>query len=214
MTFLSRSIFAGLALLLGACTAEPPQNSAGIAAAIRGFQAPDFVPRFVALLEAEAPALQVSFVDKEVQTTLLQEQERGDLGYWLSADGAMLVTENGMLHGTRGFGAGLLSSELSEPQALILNGRSGVSDRFHTFLNGNDVAVTRTYRCTMTQRGPRDVNLGGRIAATQLMRESCKSLDQSFVNLYWVDIGRKDIVQSRQWAGDFLGNVSTRVVVR
>lgn len=214
MTGSVRFIFASFALLLAACTAEPVRNSAGIAGTIRSFQAPDFVPRFAALLEAEAGALQVSFIDKDIQSTLLQEQRRGNFRYWLGADGSLIITENGMLFGTRGLGAGLLTSDLSEPRALVLNGRAGVSDRFHTFLNGDDNAVTRTYRCTITPRGAREVNLGGQIAATSLMREECKSLDQSFVNLYWVDISRKEVVQSRQWTGDFLGNLSTRMVVR
>jgi hypothetical protein len=199
------------ALLLGAC-AQVQETLSNATGGLTGTTTPEFTPRFIALIEAEVPTLQVSFVDQDLQSALLLEQQRAGLSYWLSSDGGMLITQNGMLHGMRGLAGGLLASDLSAPLALVLRGQEGVADRFHTFLDGNDRAVARTYRCTITARGPRDVNLGARTAKTQLMRESCRSLDQTFANQYWVETARGEIVQSRQWSGDFLGYIATRVV--
>jgi len=44
------------------------------------------------------------------------------------------------------------------------------------------------------------------------MRETCKSLDDQFFNLYWVENGR--IIQARQWGGPQVGPISTRIVPR
>ena len=174
----------------------------------------DFVPRFIALLQDEAPTLQVGFIDLEINGNLLLERQDGAYEYWLSPDGGQIVLQSGMLHSTRGFGEGLLASDLSAPLALVLNLQSGWSDRFHTYLDGNDFAVTRTYRCRIENEGPRSVDILGTSVDTQLMRESCRSLDQEFVNLYWVVPSRRTIVLSRQWAGPEIGAVSTRVVPR
>lgn len=174
----------------------------------------DFVPRFVSLLQSEADALQIGFIDQDNNGTLLLERQDDDIAYWLSPDGAHVILQHGVLHGTRGFGEGLLASELSEPLALIRGLQSGWSDRFHTYLDGNDIAVSRTFRCRIDNRGAVEVDLITRKANTILMRENCKSLDQEFTNLYWVDPTSRAIVLSRQWMGPETGNISTRVVLR
>ena len=202
-------------LALSACGTVADEDSAfgQSLATLRGGQA-DFVPRFIALLQTEAPTLQVGFLDLETNGNLLLERQDGEFSYWLSPDGAHLVLQSGMLHSTRGLGEGLLASELSEPLALVRATRTGASDRFHTYLDGNDFAITRTYRCIVENRGARQIDLLGQETATVLMRESCNSLDQEFVNLYWVVPASGTIVLSRQWAGPELGRVSTRVVPR
>ena len=200
---------------LSACGSVADQDNAfgQSLATLRGGQT-EFVPRFITLLQAEAATLQVGFLDLETNGSLLLERTDGDFSYWLSPDGAHLVLQSGMLHSTRGLGEGLLASELSEPLALLRAMRSGNSDRFHTYLDGNDFAVTRTYRCIVENEGARQIDLLGQDTRTVLMRESCNSLDQKFENLYWVVPASGTIVLSRQWAGPEVGRVSTRVVPR
>lgn len=204
----------GLALL-GACGATVEENSpfGQSIAALRGGAAA-VSPRFVVLLNQNAPALQVGFSETGLSGNVLLEERDGPFEYWLSPDGAQLILQDGMLHGTRGFGEGLLASELSQPLALVRGLQDGWSDRFQTYLDGNDRARTRTYRCRIDNRGAREINLFGTATNTRLMREDCRSLDQAFVNLYWVSPSGRDIVLSRQWAGPVLGMISTRVVPR
>ena len=200
-----------LALLAGCGRVANEDAALGQAiAAISGGS--EFEPRFTALLKAEAPALQIAFIDSGLAGTLLLERRKGPYEYWLSPDGGQLILQNGILHGTRGFGEGLLSSELSEPIARVRGLREGPSDRFQTYLDGNDRAVTRTYRCLIEVAGPRAVTLGDRKVPAQLVREDCRSLDQSFKNLYWVTPDDGRIIQSRQWDGPFLGEISTRII--
>lgn len=206
------AILCAFVLHLAACGTTVEEDTA-LGLAIGGFSGgQEFEPRFTALLRADATALQVGFIEQDTSGALLLERTKGDFSFWLSSDGAQLIFQGGILHGTRGFGEGLLASELSQPLARIRSLQGGQSDRFHTYLDGNDKAVTRTYRCLIENAGPRDLALGTGQVSTQLMREDCRSLDQSFRNLYWVIPGSGRIVQSRQWAGPFMGEISTRIV--
>lgn len=169
-------------------------------------------PRFDALAKAGAPALKIGFVDAKAPSPFRLEQRLNGVETWLGAGGASLTIERGMIRGTQGLGAGLLASEVSQPLALVLSRQVGSSDRFHTYLTGDNQAVTRTFRCVIENDGPREVDLELRMAQTTLMKESCRGLDQSFLNLYWVESRSGMIVQSRQWTGDFIGPISTQVV--
>jgi len=207
------SLLSGLALL-GACT-----NTTDDFQQMRAILNPgsvEFDPRFIALAKAgdKVPALQVALLEGDRSSTVLLESRRDGFDTWLTPDGATLIMRQGMLVGTRGFGAGMMASDVDQPLAMVLNGREGFSDRFHSFLDGNDEITTRTYRCKIESRGAREVSIGGRPTQTRLMAEDCKSRDQAFLNLFWVSRSGNRIVQSRQWAGDFLGIVTTRVVPR
>lgn len=199
-----------IALLIGCGTSQ--ENDSLFDQALGGLRGSEFVPRFTALLKAEAPALQIGFVERQEGGTLLLERRDGDFDYWLSPDGVQIILQNGMLHGTRGLGEGLLASELSEPLSHVRGLTPGYSDRFHTYLDGNDQAETRTYRCLFTVGAQSEVALRSKTVQTVQMRENCRSLDQEFTNIYWVTPETRRIVQSRQWAGPFVGALSTRVV--
>lgn len=197
-------------LLLGCGTVDVEDTLLG--PVVSRFEEPEYAPRFTALAAAQAPALQIGFVERQEGGTLLLERREGAFDYWLTPEGAQLILQDGMLHGTRGFGEGLLASDLREPLAHVRNLQSGYSDRFHTYLDGNDRAVTRTYRCLFTRGKTGDIALRSGAVQTVQMRENCRSLDQEFTNIYWVTPEARRIVQSRQWAGPFIGALSTRVV--
>jgi hypothetical protein len=209
----------GLALLtlvaLNACSSQQDAQNplTTVLDGVRGVQ-PDFSPRFTQLLQNDAPVLQVGFIEQDSTANVLLERRDGAFEYWLTADGAHIILQSGMLHSTRGLGEGLLASELSEPLSRILNRRSGYADRFHTFLDGKDRAVTRTYRCLIESAGPKTITLANGPVAVELMTENCRSLDQDFTNFYWVVPATGQIVQSRQWSGPELGAMSTRAVLR
>ncbi|MEP5152706.1 YjbF family lipoprotein [Planktotalea sp.] len=198
-----------LALLAGCGTASDENSQIGLVRSVLSSQAAQ--PRFTALLQSGAPVLQVAFVRTQQGTNILLEHQRGDFEYWLASEGAQVILQKGMLHGIRGLGDGLLASELSQPMAHVFGLKSGFSDRFHTYLNGNDEAVTRTYRCQVNVGDKAPITLASKTISTRLVTESCRSLDQEFTNLYWVDPKQRRIVQSRQWIGPRSGYISTRV---
>lgn len=166
--------------------------------------------RVQALVDGGAPQLQVGFPQSGRSGTMLLEQRRGRAETWISVDGATLITERGMLTGTRGLGAGLMAADISQSLALVLSGRPGRSLRFHSYLTGNDEIVTRSYSCRIEDRGARKVNLTAGAVRSWLMAELCRNPDQDFVNLYWISDATGRMVQSRQWTGAYLGPVSTR----
>jgi group 4 capsule polysaccharide lipoprotein GfcB/YjbF len=200
--------------LLGACT-----NASDDFEQMRQIVTPgqvEFDPRFTALADAgnSVPAMQVSLVEQDRAGVILLESRRDGLDTWLTPDGATLIMQQGMLVGTRGFGAGLMASDIDQSLAMVLGGQTGMSERFLSFLNGDDKINTRTYLCDIENRGAREILIGGKPTKTRLMAEDCRSLDQTFLNLYWISVSGNRIVQSRQWAGDFTGVVTTRVVPR
>ncbi len=168
------------------------------------------VPRAQALYDAGAPQIVVAIPRTGKAAIMVLEARRDGVETWLSADGATLILDHGMLRGTRGLGAGLLASDVSRSAALIHGRRAGNAKRFHTFLTGTDEAVTRSYECRVEDRGAQAVDLGSRKVPARLMAETCRNVEQAFENLYWVTDGGR-IVQSRQWTGDYLGDVSIRM---
>ncbi|ARE40861.1 hypothetical protein RGUI_2720 [Rhodovulum sp. P5] len=203
-----------LACALAACASNPEQarNVRALKQALARDAATDFDPRFVTLIEAQAPMLQVGIIERQLSGTVLLERRDGEVETWMTPDGANLILTGGMLTGTKGLGIGLLGADVSAPLALVRSGQAGVVDRFHTYLTGDDHAVTRSYKCIVENLGPKPVDLGDGPVSAVLMRETCRNLDQSFFNLYWVAQGK--IVQSRQWSGEFQGAISTRLVVK
>ena len=170
-------------------------------------------PRFAPLLAAKrGPALDVQITQVGLRGGFLRESSRGTIESWLGNDGVALIFDRGVLHGTRGLGAGMLASEVSASASAILSGRSGDVERIHTFLSGNDLAVTRAYKCTITNEGSEVIQLDNGATSTRRMVEACYGLDQSFKNTYWVDTRRGRIVQSRQWSGDFVGELAMQTV--
>ena len=165
-------------------------------------------PRFQPILQAgQGPALDVRIPSANVRGGFLLESRRGNIESWLGNDGVGLIFDRGVLHGTRGIGAGLLASDVAPTASAVLAGRSGNVERVHTYLNGNDEAETRAYACTITNEGQETIQLDIGTTPTRRMKEICRNLDQEFTNTYWVDTRRGRIVRSRQWSGEYAGDL-------
>lgn len=207
-----KRLFALAAVVLVGCSNAPTiENNISDSFLDRFNGQPAQSTRFAALRTRSTETLQIGFLERDLTGAVLLEQRSGAFETWLSPDDTTITFQSGLLHSTRGLGAGLLASDLSQSIAFITSREPGFTDRLHTFLTGEDIAVTRTFRCAVTREGMRDVTLNSGTVQTQLMAEDCKSLDEEFRNLYWVDV-QGTVVQSRQWTGVFLGPISTRVV--
>ncbi len=174
-------------------------------------RAPAVDPGFAALAQAGAPRLQVGLLSQRAGTVVVRDTVRDGYATWVSQDGASLTLNRGMLVATRGLGGDMLGSDVSEPLAIVLQRSPGRVTRFHTFLDGENRPVRRAYICDIEDRGPRELTFGAATLQTRLIGEDCASQDQTFLNLYWID-GTGQIVQSRQWAGDFAGILTFRIV--
>ncbi|WP_170418541.1 YjbF family lipoprotein [Ruegeria atlantica] len=176
--------------------------------------APRFNPRAEALAARRPipPRLEVGFPTRDLAGVMLLETERAGVQTWLTADGATITLEQGMLTSALGFGGGLSGSDVRQSADLVLGGGSGQVERFHSFLNGNDEIDLRAYKCRITQAGSDTVVLRGTPVATAKRQEDCYGVADRFTNVYWVRNSTGRIVQSSQWTGPFLGNMFIKVV--
>jgi hypothetical protein len=205
-----RTFILGLVIMLTACT---PTRFPLVDAMLPGdpsIASPS--PRFAQLSREGAPALQVGIEDLDVAGVMRRDVTRNSFETWISQDNATVTLAQGMLVATRGFGGDMMGSDVSMSAAFVLDIRVGQATRFHSFLGGNDQVETRAYICAISSRGPRRLRIGNTVFDTRLMQEDCSNPDQRFTNLYWVDPGSGGIVQSRQWAGAFIGPLALRVI--
>ncbi|MEM7521496.1 MAG: YjbF family lipoprotein [Pseudomonadota bacterium] len=170
-------------------------------------------PRFQPLLAAgRGPALDVSIPARQVRGGFLLEDRIGTIESWLGNDGVGLTFDRGILHGTRGAGAGILSSDVAASARAVMSGSNVEVERLHTFLNGNNLARTRAYTCQIRNQGSDTIELDIGLVNTRRMEETCRNLNQEFTNTYWVDTSRNRVLKSRQWAGEFLGEMTITTV--
>lgn len=208
MTLRSSILLSACVAFLVSCTNGPLQERA-LSIALdeeAGGAAGGEFPRFQQLLAVgQGPALDVRIVASGIRGGFLREGKRGHIESWLGNDGVGLTFDRGLLHGTRGVGAGLLASDVSASAFAINAGLSGDVERIHTFLNGNDEAISRAYACRIENEGSETIQLDIGAISTRRMTETCVNLDQEFTNTYWVGRGR--VLKSQQWAGEFTGDL-------
>ncbi|WP_225026137.1 YjbF family lipoprotein [Xinfangfangia pollutisoli] len=169
-------------------------------------------PRFLALHQAGAPVLSVNILNRKALAVMFLETRRAGVESWISADGVALQTADGFLVGARGMGDELMSADVSASRALVLAGRAGQAQRFHSMLDGNNQIRTRSFVCDISLRGPRELDERGAKVTVRLMQEDCHNPEFSFSNLYWVTQSGARIIQSRQWLGPYTGSISMRKV--
>ncbi|MGR3616867.1 MAG: YjbF family lipoprotein [Paracoccaceae bacterium] len=167
-------------------------------------------PRIEALQESRSAVLQIAFLELEASGVLLRETSRDGRDTWISVEGASIILEKGMIVGARGVGSGMMASDVSQSLNAIYSGQSQDVVRFHSFLTENDEIETRSYKCAVESGGRQDMTLVDRKVNARVMRESCQSLDQTFLNIYWFDPTTGRLIQSRQWMGGNVGVVILR----
>ena len=155
------------------------------------------------LLAAEMPARKAN------ATMVVVGNNAGHLT-WVAADGIMLITKDGILTGTRGFGRDLMVSNVSAVLPALRAGSGSVAREMSRIDDEGHVIPTR-YNCTITRGGSQQVDLISRQFATHLVTETCEDAvgngaGEAFVNRYWLD-GTGRIRRSDQWVGPLYGNI-------
>ncbi len=198
---------------LGACSSDPNQQAL-VTQALHPHQqqAPD--PQFLALAKSGAPLMVLSVENRAGAYAQFARQSVAGSGAesWISGDHLSLGISDGFIIATRGFGGDMMSADATQIKPLILGRREGIADLFLSHLDGEDQVKISAYRCRVTRRGARQIDLGTYQAATSLMVADCRNGDATFRNLYWVEDQTEQIVQSKQWMSPFTGTVATRVI--
>lgn len=202
-------ITAALAVLAGCSNTDDTYD---IARALLLPDQQEFDERYQSAARRGTEQLKLALLDFGAASIILLDSQRDGIKTWITPDGGTLSTRDGMVVAMNGFGAGLLATDVSQPLRMVRSGHYGASDRFHTFLTGDDKTVTRTYRCELSDQGGQEIALATGPLQARLVAEDCRSLDHGFQNLYWVNPSNNRIVQTSQWTGDFIGTIATQVV--
>jgi len=208
-----KPLFLALVLLAG-CASDPQLNALYQGMLPFGDKERQPAPAFLAAQQAGAPGI-AGAVESRPETIALFLRQRpanaAGVSTWVGVDGSQILLEDGILVGTRGFGADVLASDISESAALIHTLGTGNATRVMTLLDGDDHAVSRAVRCIIAPSGTDTVPLQNRSVFTHTMTETCRNGDIQFSNYYWVVPGSGEILQSSQWAGELTQKISLRV---
>lgn len=182
----------------------------GLALAVMGCSmgTPEISQRFSLLVEQNAPQMQVGLIRTGTSSVVAHEATRNGIETWIGPDDTALLIQNGLLVGTRGLGAGFIAADLRQVEAAMRSRHQRQVQRRHSYLTGNDQTRIDTYECLINLKGPAPLTIDGVQMATQLISEVCQHGSGTFENFYW--FSGSEIIQSRQWAGEFVGMISTR----
>lgn len=173
-----RSVPAGvLTLLLAACIGSKPAPQAT--------RAPG------------GPVLEVGLLNGQARLEMARIQSDRYGSIWSNSEGTQVFLRDGMLVGTRGVLADLMSAEAPSVDRLLRGGDA--HRRTYYYLDGNDTTYGLSYDCVVKAAEP-----GDRAGAAHALVESCKGPRGQFVNKFWIATDLS-VTKSRQWIGSGVG---------
>ena len=145
-------------------------------------EAPRQHPRAVTLAQQRPipPRLEVGFPARDLSGVMLLERERAGVQTWLSADGASISLQAGLLTTTKGFGSGLAGSDVADIAKILRSGRGGYGERVHSFLNGNDQIELRAYKCELGLVDQEILFFKGQAVTAEKVSEHCYGVTEKF----------------------------------
>jgi hypothetical protein len=163
-----------------------------------------------------APLLAVTIENTGTTAYLLPAAVRRDstpgrITVWKTPQNEDVVFRSGVLIGTKGIGRDLISADAS-PVIKSLSARID-GGGLRTLHVRNDINGSNELRlqCEISFVGSSVITMVERSYDTSHFNEKCK-LDGALIsNDYWIDSGG-DVRQSRQWAGHYLGYLSTKLL--
>ena len=146
------------------------------------------------------PVTAVTIEDRNSTGFFTLIESNGAYGTYGSADRQALVFKRGVLTGTRGLGADLMSSSSDSSIALISARRSGNGTRVHRYIDGGEETVEIRFSCSVSVGESKSIAFGTVRGTGRVVREVCGSDGQQITNTYVVDGGSR-VLWSRQWIG-------------
>ncbi|MCT4553144.1 MAG: YjbF family lipoprotein [Pelagimonas sp.] len=213
-------IISALALaLLGACAGSGAQNLRILQQTLAQLQTDQKTPAAdpraqlsPSLLARQSTPLLYTELPAQQRKALMQplDPDAQDVVVWLTADGASISLQKGIVIATRGLGNDLLTADLGQALQGIHKKRLS-SVRVYRHLNGEDAIEITSFICDYHRQAERISTLRGEYDTTRIT-EDCAHPDTGIVNVYWVD--RTGIVRkSRQWISTSTGYLTTERLV-
>ena len=211
--------------LLAGCTSKNPEQettlgevSAQVIGSIKAKRAnkgPQPVVQITAqqLANTKVPALQVNPVSRGGSdflrlVTRRNDRHPGTISVWRATDGALLHVRGGVLVGSRGIGADIISSDATATIRAIAAARSGQGQRRYFVSNGDHSDTEVVLSCDIDNLGRAETQIVNLTFTTVHLRETCLGGANNrvrIVNDYWVQPSNGIVRRSRQWAGPLSG---------
>jgi hypothetical protein len=203
--------------VLASCSSDPNRMTL-IKQALAGKSAIQPDADFVAAQNAGAPGYVAGLQNKKNAYTVFVRQTVNAKGEetWISPDRLSLGMKDGMIIATRGFGNDIYAADVEQTlQALKAGHGAAVTEHFITPLSGSSQVERFAFRCQITRQSREPVQLSDDyIADTDLFYETCRNGQIDFRNMFWVERGSREIVQSRQWISEETGELALRTIRR
>jgi len=149
-----------------------------------------------AVKAGSGPALTLAVPTMGRQERLRLLDRDGDVAVWLGSDGSQYFLRSGVLIGTRGLGADLMSATVPSPADLARTPAEHL--RAHHYLNGTDTSFVRNYRCTVAPA------VEEKPSAAYHLIETCDSDVGRIENQYWLSRDLH-VIKSLQWVSQGVG---------
>ena len=155
------------------------------------------------------PVILVSAPKLGAKASLNMIQESGPTKSYVSDDGILLLLQNGLLAGSRGFGDDLMSSEHAAAHRAILNG-TGNYKRVLRYINSTNQLEAVALTCTVTDHGAETVTILGHKHRARRHVETCDLAGRQIENNFWIP--EKTMWKSQQWVSDQVGSLTIEQV--
>lgn len=143
------------------------------------------------------PVLEVALLNGQAKLAMTRIQSDRYGSIWSNPDGSQVFLRDGVLVGTRGLVADLMSA--AAPSVATLVQGPATHERTYYYLDGNDTIYPLRYDCVVSAAGE-----GARAGAAYALVEACKGESGQFVNKFWI-AGDLTVTKSRQWIGSGVG---------
>lgn len=150
-----------------------------------------------------------------IPLTSRRDARLGTLDTWATGDGTQLTYRSGVLVATRGLGDDVTSTDRAGSIAFV-TGRGGDSWPLRLDIQTAANGVERhDFKCTGERNGRTTLEIVELSYPVESLSEICTSeTGKRIENRYFVDARDGTIWESRQWAGDQIGYMVTRILKR
>ncbi len=159
--------------------------------------------------EAKVPVLFIELPSGK-NGTLTPYPGQGIGQTWLSADGATITLDRGIVKATRGMGDDIMGSSSNMPKWSKIDQNFTTYKRKVSFLNGNNKISKRIYNCNVRKSNKKEfIKIWEVEFLVTKFAELCDHNGFEIKNFYYLD--NRDIVRkSSQYHSDTLGYISTQ----
>ncbi|WP_415922315.1 YjbF family lipoprotein [Tateyamaria sp. SN6-1] len=164
------------------------------------------------------PSLEVTVPDRDGLAYLIPLVSRntaqlGPIDLWTTADGSQLSLRSGVILATRGVGDDVTSSDKSGSIGFVTSKRAGTWPMSLYIQTSAEGVVRHDFTCTGQNNGKRTLEIVELTYPVDFLTENCSGRNgQSFQNEYYVDTRDGTVWQTKQWAGEKIGYMNTRIL--